>query len=47
VASEIDFDSTVVGGSRELIARVLSSGLEAAEVTAASDFSWEGDRINR
>ena len=47
VASEIDFDSTVVGGSRLLVERVLSSGLEAAEVTAASDLSSEGDRINR
>jgi hypothetical protein len=47
VASEIDFDSTVVGGSRALVDRVLSSGLESAEVTAASDLSSEGDRINR
>jgi len=46
VASEIDFDSTVVGGSRALIERVLSSGLEAAGVTAASDLSSEGDRLN-
>ena len=47
VASEIDYDSTVVGGSRLLVERVLSSGLEAAEVTAESDLSSEGDWINR
>ena len=46
VASEIDFDSTVVGGSRALIERVLSSDLETAEIDATSDLSSEGDRIN-
>jgi hypothetical protein len=46
VASEIDFDSTIVGGSRALIDRVLASGLETAEVGPASDLSWEGDLIN-
>jgi len=46
VASEIDFDSTVVGGTRELIDRVLTSTLEAAEVTETSDLSSEGDTIN-
>ncbi|GAB2462323.1 hypothetical protein HD599_000926 [Conyzicola lurida] len=47
VASEIDFDSTVVGGSRELVDRVLASGLEAAEIDADADLSWEGDPVNR
>lgn len=46
VASEIDFDSTIVGGSRELIDRVLASGLETAEVTPTSDLSWRGDLVN-
>jgi hypothetical protein len=46
VASEIDFDSTIVGGSRALIDRVLASGLETVEVGPASDLSWEGDLIN-
>jgi hypothetical protein len=47
VASEIDFDSTVVGGSRELVDRVLASGLETAEIGADADLSWEGDHVNR
>ena len=46
VASEIDFDSTIVGGSRELIDRVLASDLETSEVAATSDLSSEGDRLN-
>ena len=46
VASEIDFDSTIVGGSRELVDRVLASGLETAEVGETSDLSSKGDRVN-
>jgi hypothetical protein len=46
VASEIDFDSTIVGGSRALIDRVLASALETAEVTETTDLSSLGDRIN-
>ncbi|WP_449373535.1 hypothetical protein [Arthrobacter psychrolactophilus] len=47
MASEIDFDSTLVGGTAELIAAVVhSSGLEALEVTPSSDLSSEGDTIN-
>ena len=46
IASEIDFDSTVVGGTRELVDRVLASDLETAEVTETSDLSSEGDTIN-
>ena len=47
LATEIDFDSTVVGGSAELIAAVVHSPvLEAVEVTPATDLSSEGDVIN-
>jgi hypothetical protein len=47
LATEIDFDSTIIGGSRELIDGILSnSRLEAAEVTEETDLSWTGDRIN-
>ena len=46
IASEIDFDSTIVGGSRALIDRVLASELETAEVTETSDLSSEGDLVN-
>lgn len=47
LASEIDFDSTLVGGTAELIAAVVHSPfLEALEVTPSSDLSSEGDTIN-
>jgi hypothetical protein len=46
VASEIDFDSTVVAGSRALIDAVLASALEALEVTVDTDLSSLGDTLN-
>jgi hypothetical protein len=47
VASEIDWDSTVVGGSRAAIDALLASdSLETFEVTADDDLSSEGDTIN-
>ncbi|WP_431277618.1 hypothetical protein [Leifsonia poae] len=47
VASEIDFDSTIVGGSRALIDAVLAiDALETFEVSADDDLSSLGDTIN-
>lgn len=47
VATEIDFDSTVVGGSRDLVDRILASPhLEAFEVTSDDRLDYLGDRIN-
>lgn len=47
VASEIDFDSTLVGGSAALIAEVLASpDLEALPLDPDTDLTWTGDRIN-
>ncbi|AIY01320.1 hypothetical protein ART_1721 [Arthrobacter sp. PAMC 25486] len=47
MATEIDFDSTLVGGTAELIAAVVhSKELEAMEVTPASNLSSEGDQLN-
>ncbi|ALO66274.1 hypothetical protein AS189_06960 [Arthrobacter alpinus] len=47
LATEIDFDSTLVGGTAELIAAVVhSSDLEALEVTPATNLSSEGDKLN-
>jgi hypothetical protein len=47
VASEIDFDSTIVGGTRALIdALATSDGLEAAKVTEDTDLSYRADAIN-
>jgi hypothetical protein len=47
LATEIDFDSTIVGGARDLVGDILSNPqLEAAEVTEDTDLSSAGDRIN-
>lgn len=47
LASEIDWDSTVVAGSRSLVEAVLADGrFEAFEVGEGDDLSWEGDRVN-
>lgn len=48
IASEIDWDSTIIAGPRTLIDAVLSDNtFEAYEVTETADLSWDGDRINR
>lgn len=47
LASEIDFDSTVVGGSRDLINRLLATpDLEVAELDEGAELHWDGDTIN-
>ncbi|MBF6345436.1 hypothetical protein [Nocardia cyriacigeorgica] len=47
VASEIDFDSTIVAGSRALIEAVVADDrFEAFEIAEDSDLSWDGDTIN-
>ncbi|MFD0556779.1 hypothetical protein ACFQ3B_06955 [Stackebrandtia endophytica] len=47
VASEIDFDSTLVAGTRALIEAVVADDrFESFEVTEDADLSWDGDRIN-
>lgn len=48
VATEIDFDSTLVGGSEVLIHAILSDArLEAFPVTETDDLNSRGDPINR
>jgi hypothetical protein len=48
VVSEIDFDSTVVAGSAELIAAICASpGLEALPLREGADLTWDGDEVNR
>ncbi|GAA4844435.1 hypothetical protein GCM10023221_23380 [Luteimicrobium xylanilyticum] len=48
VASEIDFDSTLVGGTRALVEEILADeALEAFEVTEDDDLTWTGDAVNR
>ena len=47
VATEVDFDSTLIGGSVELIAAVLAHpGLEAWPVEAEDSLAYDADRIN-
>ena len=47
VASEIDFDSTLVGGSAELVAAVLGSpDLEALPVGPDDSLRLDGDAVN-
>ncbi|NRD25852.1 hypothetical protein [Frigoribacterium sp. VKM Ac-2836] len=48
LATEIDWDSTIVAGSRTLIDSILTDGrFEAYLVDEDSDLSWNGDTINR
>jgi hypothetical protein len=48
LASEIDFDSTLVGGPQALVDALLSApGLEAWSVDAADDLTHDGDTVNR
>ena len=47
VASEIDWDSTIVAGARLVVDSVLADErFEAFEVGAHDDLTWEGDTIN-
>ncbi len=47
VASEIDWDSTIVAGSRALVDAVLADpAVEAFEVGPDDDLSWDGDTVN-
>ncbi|WP_157156243.1 MULTISPECIES: hypothetical protein [unclassified Diaminobutyricimonas] len=47
LVTEIDYDSTVVAGPRELIDRIVGDlELEALEIPEGADLSWRGDRIN-
>ncbi len=47
VASEIDFDSTLVGGSRELVDAILADdAFESFEVGPDDDLTWDGDSVN-
>ena len=48
LVTEIDYDSTVVGGSAALIAQLCAdTRLETFALTEGADLSWTGDTINR
>jgi len=43
LATEVDFDTTLIGGTRELAEALLTSpGLEAREVEPTADLTWQG-----
>ncbi|MGH9023894.1 MAG: hypothetical protein ACRDV9_12475 [Acidimicrobiia bacterium] len=47
VASEIDFDSTLVGGNEALIEEILHEpSLEAWRIRASDSLAWDGDILN-
>jgi hypothetical protein len=47
VATEIDFDSTLVGGSRALVDAVIADlALDAVEVDPDTDLTWDGDTVD-
>jgi hypothetical protein len=47
VSTEVDFDSTVVGGPRSLILQIAdASGLEVLEVEQGDSLACDADLIN-
>ncbi|QEO14872.1 hypothetical protein FLP10_10960 [Agromyces intestinalis] len=47
LVSEIDFDSTVIGGTAACIADLLGlPGVEASQIPEGADLSIDGDRVN-
>jgi hypothetical protein len=47
VATEVDFDSTLVGGPRSIVDAVLTNAqLEAFEVEPVDSLAWDADRVN-
>ena len=47
MVSEIDFDTTVVAGSAELVAAICADArLEALPIPDGADLSWTGDEVN-
>lgn len=48
LVTEVDFDSTIVAGSRDLIAQLTADPrLEALPIPAGADLTWDGDPVNR
>ena len=48
LATEIDFDSTLVAGTKELVQELLQTpGLEVLPLRIDADLTWDGDRLNR
>ncbi len=48
VVTEIDYDSTIVAGAADLVAAIVADPrLEAAQISAGADLTWDADEVNR
>jgi hypothetical protein len=48
LATEIDFDSTLVAGTRALVRELVETpGLEVLPISTDADLTWDGDVLNR
>lgn len=48
MVTEIDWDSTIVAGSADLVAAIVADPrLEAAQIPAGADLQWDADEVNR
>ncbi|GHD52910.1 hypothetical protein D9V29_12230 [Mycetocola manganoxydans] len=48
LATEIDFDSTLIAGSTQLIRELVQTpGLEVLPIRTDADLTWDGDSLNR
>lgn len=48
LVSEVDFDSTIVAGSDELIREICADErVEALQIPEGADLTWDADRVNR
>ena len=48
LVTEVDYDSTIVGGSPDLVQAICTDPrLEAFALRPDADLGWTGDRINR
>jgi hypothetical protein len=46
VASEIDFDSTLIGGTTNLVEALLGSGLDSWPISPGDSLQYDADRVN-
>lgn len=48
MVTEVDFDSTIIAGSDELIHEICADDrLEALQIPEGTDLTWDADRVNR
>jgi hypothetical protein len=48
LVTEIDFDSTIIGGSQNLISEIVADpGIEALQIPEGADLTWDADEPNR